>query len=209
MKIPLHFRCDRCGCEDYIFLNLDQSSFETKCKCADTIPSFFGSNVTIGYKILWRSNYELLEQQDYALSIVLSAMAFDCELTRLHFKWSRIEAIGLDVDVSDQELEGLLRKYRTIDRKIEGVAKVIDPRGFQAFVNESPELRTIVIEGFPSLSLNSLSKDFQVTLFWPRNRVLHLGDASFSYDDAKRCFNIATLGLRILEAMDEQKRSSG
>ncbi|UCD49389.1 MAG: hypothetical protein JSW27_17885 [Phycisphaerales bacterium] len=209
MKVPLHFRCDRCGCENYIFVNLDQSSFETKCRCGDVIPSFFGSNVTLGYKVLWRSNYELLERQDYPLSIVLSAMAFDCELTRLHSKWNQIGALGLGIHVSDEELEALLRKYRTIDRKIEEAAKLMDPRGFAGFADGSPEFRAIVSEGFPSLSLESLSKDFQAALFWPRNRVLHLGDASFSLDDAKRCFNIATLGLRILEAMDERRRSGG
>lgn len=208
MKIPLHFKCDQCGCEEYIFLNLAESSFETKCKCGDVVTSFFGSNVTVGYKILWRSNFELLQQKDYPLSIVFSATAFECELTRLHFKWNQIEAIGLDVDVSDEDLESLLRKYRTIDTKIEEVSKLMDPRGFVGFVKGSPEFCKIINEGFPSLSLADITKDFQKTLFWPRNRVLHLADTSFSYDNAKRCFNISTLGLRILEDMDMKRRSA-
>jgi len=207
MKIPLHFQCDKCGREEYVFLNLAESSFETTCKCGDVVSSFFGSNVTIGYKILWRSNYELLQQKDYPLSIVFSATAFECELTRLHFKWHQIGAVGSDIDVSDEDLECLLRKYRTIDIKIEEVSRLMDPRGFAGFVNGSPGFTKIINEGFPSLSLHNIAKDFQRILFWPRNRVLHLADTSFSYDDAKRCFNIATLGLRILEDMDIKRRS--
>jgi hypothetical protein len=209
MKIPLPLKCDQCGCEEYIFLNLVESSFETKCsRCGHVVPSFFDSNVTVGNKILWRSNYELLQQKDYPLSIVFSATAFECELTRLHFKWNQIEAIGSDIDVSDEDLESLLHKYRTIDVKIEEVSKLMDSRGFAGFVQGSPELCKIINEGFPSLSLADITKDFQKTLFWPRNRILHLADTSFSYDDAKRCYKIAELGLKVLEGMDMKRRSA-
>jgi len=208
MKIPLHFQCDQCGREEYIFLNLDESSFETECQCGEVVPSFFASDVTVVYKILWRSNYELLQQKDYPLSIVFSATAFECELTHLHFKWNEIRAYGMDIDVSDEDLEFLLRKYRTIDTKIEEVSKLMDPRGFAGFIKGSSEFSKIISEGFPSLDLEDITKDFQRILFWPRNRVLHLADTSFSYDDARRCFNISTLGLRILEDMDMKRRSA-
>jgi len=208
MKIPLRVHCDRCGSGEYIFLNLNETSFKTSCKCGDVVHSFLASNVTVGYKILWRSHYELTERKDYPLSIVFSATAFECELTRLHFKWSQIGALDRGVDTSDEQLEKLLRKYQTINSKIEGVCKLMDSRGFRGFVSNSPELSNIVKDGFPSLSLYNLAKDFQQNLFWPRNRVLHLADTSFSYEDAKRCFNIATLGLRILDVMDEHRRSA-
>jgi hypothetical protein len=150
----------------------------------------------------------LLQQKDYPLSIVFSATAFECELTRLHFKWNEIKTIGSDISVSDEDLESLLRKYRTIDIKIEEVSKLMDPRGFAGFINGSPGFCEIINKGFTSLNLANITKDFQKTLFWPRNRVLHLADTTFSYDDAKRCFNIATLGLRILEDMDMKRRSA-
>ena len=65
----------------------------------------------------------------------------------------------------------------------------------------------IINSGFPSLSVENLAKDIQKTLFWPRNRVLHLADATFTYDDAKRGFNIAVLGLRIFDQMDKNRRT--
>lgn len=208
MKIPLRVPCDICKKEELIFINLSDSSFERKCSCGNVYSGFFGNDVTVGYKILFRSRYELIETEDYPLSIVFSAAAFECELSRLHFRWSDITALQTGKQISDGELEELLRKYRSIDVKIEEVCKLIDPLGFQEFVKSSTELRQTVTEGFPSLHLNSLTLDFQQKLFWPRNRVLHLADTSFKKADGVRCFNIATLGLRILEELDKKKRNA-
>jgi len=208
MKIPLRVPCDSCKKEEPIFIDLSDSSFERKCSCGDVYSGFLGNDVTVGYKILFRSRYELIETGDYPLSIVFSAAAFECELSRLHFKWSDITALQTGKPVSDGDLEELLRKYRSIDVKIEEVCKLMDPLGFQEFVKSSTELRQTITEGFQSLSLNSLTSDFQQKLFWPRNRVLHLADTSFKKADGVRCFNIATLGLRILEELDKKKRNT-
>jgi hypothetical protein len=208
MKISLRVPCDSCKKEELIFINLSDSSFERKCSCGDVYSGIFGNDVTVGYKILFRSRYELIETEDYPLSIVFSAAAFECELSRLHFKWSDIAASQTGKQVTDGELEELLRKYRSVDVKIEEVCKLMDPLGFQDFVKSSTELRQTVTEGFPSLHLNSLTSDFQQKLFWPRNRVLHLADTSFKKADGVRCFNIATLGLRILEELDKKKRNA-
>jgi hypothetical protein len=172
MKISLRVPCDSCKKEELIFINLSDSSFERKCSCGDVYSGIFGNDVTVGYKILFRSRYELIETEDYPLSIVFSAAAFECELSRLHFKWSDIAASQTGKQVTDGELEELLRKYRSVDVKIEEVCKLMDPLGFQDFVKSSTELRQTVTEGFPSLHLNSLTSDFQQKLFWPRNRVL-------------------------------------
>jgi len=170
------------------------------------VSSFFDGSATVGYKLHWRSNYELLQTKDYPLSIVFSAAAVECELTRLHFKWREIDAIGKEDNVTDEQLEVMLRKYRTIDTKIEEISKLLYPDGLVSFVESSQDLLAIINDGFPSLSVETLANDFQRTLFWPRNRVLHLGDATFSYDDAKRGFNIAALGLRIFDQMDKNRR---
>jgi len=209
MKFPLPIRCDQCDNEELIFLKLNETSIGPKCKkCGNVTHHVFGSNFTVGYRILERSNYEITKGKDYPLSIVFSAAAFECELTRLHFKWSEIDALNKGAEVSDEKLEGLLRKYRTIDVKIEEVCKLMDPRGFRQFVIDTSKLRDIVKSGFPSLRLEHLTKDFQEKLFWPRNRVLHLADISFSKDESMRCYNIATLGLLILDQMDKHRRTT-
>jgi hypothetical protein len=96
----------------------------------------------------------------------------------------------------------------TINNKIEEVAKLMDPRGFSQFVQESNDLREIIVAGFPSLNIDNLSRSFQENLFWPRNRIVHLADSSHDKDYAFRCFNIATIGLRVLDEMDRKKRGN-
>lgn len=204
MKIPLRVPCDGCLQEQLIFIDLNDGSFQRNCSCGDVYSGFFTNDVMVGYKILLRSKYEL-DREDFSLSIVFSAAAFECQLSRLHFKWRDISAIKMNKQVSDAELEAMLRKYGTIDVKIEEVCRLMDPRGFKAFVASSNELSETVQEGLPYLRLQELTKDFQQKLFWPRNRVLHLADTSFKKEDAVRCFNISVLGLKILEEMDRQK----
>lgn len=208
MKIPLHLPCNNCRESQTVFINLDDTSLECNCPCGADLSGVLASNVTTGVKLLWRSGYELKEKKDYSLSIVFSATAVECELSRLYFRWSDIAALEQNKEISDAELEKHLRDYRTINIKFEEVAKLMDPRGFTQFAKETDDLRCMIEQGFPSLKLNCLSKSFQEKLFWPRNRILHLGVSRYGQEDANRCFNIAALGLRILEIMDEKKRNA-
>lgn len=209
MRVPLNFPCDTCGKADYFFVDLNDTSFVTKCTCGAENAGILDLNVTVGYKLFLRARFELVEKKDYSLSIVLSATAFECELSRLHYKWNQLAALDKGECIADSDLEEMLRKYRSIDLKIEAVARLMDPLGLTSFVMESQELAETVRKGFPSLHIDQLAKDFQKTLFRPRNRILHLADSSFREPDAKRCISISALALRIFEAMDVTKSNVG
>jgi hypothetical protein len=43
--------------------------------------------------MLLRAHYELQQQHDYAMAMVLSAVAFEAELSWLHHKWEKISAL--------------------------------------------------------------------------------------------------------------------
>jgi hypothetical protein len=205
MKIPFEIPCNNCKQLQHIFIDLADNSFQGNCSCGADLDVSFGNNATTGYKLLRRSQYELKDKKDYSLSIVLSAAAFECELSRLYFKWTYI---GRDDYISDSDLEEQLRCYKAISTKIEEITKLMDSRGFTCFVKETDDLRKMIDEGFPSLNVDTLSKSFQEKLFWPRNRILHLGDSKYGEEDAIRSFNIATLGLRVLDVMDGNKRKT-
>ena len=80
--------------------------------------------------------------------------------------------------------------------------------GIDDFVRSKPELEAHISSSFQSVRVGHLAEDFQRHLFWPRNSVLHWGDAKFSYEDAAKCFSIAELGLRILREIDAHRRVS-
>jgi hypothetical protein len=66
-------------------------------------------------------------------------------------------------------------------------------------------LKNIVDQGFPGLSADSLIKDFEENLFWPRNSILHVAYDGYTRNDAIKSYNLAQLGLLILDTMDKNR----
>lgn len=205
--MPLQLKCSKCKEPASIKIHLDTTTFDWTCpKCGFSHPSFFGLDVTIGFLILERSRYELSTEQDYSMIIVLAAMAFDSELSRLFGKWKQIDAMRANEAFDREECEKELRDYRTINRTIEEVSRLLVNEGIDEFVSACPELREAISNGFQSIRIGSLAEDFKKHLFWPRNKVLHWGDAKHSYEDAARCYSLANMGLQILREMDQERR---
>jgi hypothetical protein len=165
------------------------------------------ASVTIGFRGLYRSEYELNKSNDHILSIVLSAIAFEWEITRLHNKWIHIDALDDGDFLNPEMLDKALKKHRTIYDKIRATGKLLHPEGFELYAQHDPDFYTTINDSFPSLSLSSLIRDFEKTLFWPRNKILHSGETSYTRQDAKRSYNIAYLGMVILKSMDDYRKT--
>ncbi len=208
MKIPITFPCNQCGATISAFIGVEDSSMDVTGSCGHYNSGTFDLGFTRGPRILLRAQCELQQQHDYAMTIVLSAVAFEAELSRLHHKWEKIAALLGMTEVTDSVLDELLRRYSNIKDKIEHVCKLMHAAGIDDFVAGEIELRQIITGGFPSLRIGSLAEDFQKGLFWPRNRVLHLGYAEFGEQDAQRCFTRAAVGLQILQKLDLAKRQT-
>jgi len=165
---------------------------------------------TKGWRILERSKEYYLDLADYSTSIIFSAMAFEAELARLYFKWRDIDVMRTETRrPSEEELEDEYRRLgSTIADRIERVALLLDHRGIDEFARGS-DLTDRIDEGYPSLNVGSLSADFQSSLFWPRNRILHAGYTGYGPEDAVRAHNIASLGLALLKRMDLARRGGG
>jgi len=73
------------------------------------------------------------------------------------------------------------------------------------YVKDTDVLRDTIQQAFPSLTIGALAKDFQQTVFWPRNRILHFGYADYVQVDAERCYSISNLGIDILSRLDKSK----
>ena len=208
MIIPFKYYCKKCVTEKWININQEEQSFHYECVCGTEGDVFLSQDYTIGVKILYKSQYELEVNKDYSLSIVLSATAFECELSRLYFKWTEIDRNEQGEEISNDKLEEMLWKVGAMNTKIENVAKLMNPEGIGDFVRKSIEFFEIISIGFPSLDINNLSKSFQKNLFWPRNRILHLGYSNYNEDDAIRCLRISSLGIELFNEMDESRRNS-
>jgi hypothetical protein len=191
-----------------VFISLNDTKLNALCECGNDISGFLDNNFTAGVKLLFRSKYEFRENKDYSMTIVFAAAAIDCEISKLFFKWNKIENIRKPIKISDLELEKTLRKYKSIDIKIERIAQLLYPSGLKDFILSNKGLTATIQNGFQSISIDNFSDDIRKQLFWKRNRILHLGDTIYKEEDAKRCFNIAQLGIKVFEELDAYKRNT-
>jgi hypothetical protein len=211
LKVPLSLQCSQCAAPETIRIHLDKYSFEWTCpKCGLEHPSFLAYELTIGWRLLLRSGYEISPEKDFAMGIVMAAMAFETELSRLFGKWKMIdqEKHGgkFDLDACEEELRN---KYRTIVEKIKGVSRLLVGKGIDEFVSTHSELTGQIRDGFPNLlRIGFLVEGFKKNLFEKRNKILHWGDVKHSNEEALQCYNLAQMGLLILRAMDLERREA-
>lgn len=208
-KVPIRLSCGQCSEPFKLNIHLNETSFDWTCpKCGFHHYAFFSLNVTIGCLLLEKSRHELLDEKNYPMAIVFAAMAFESELSRMFGRWKEIACILPGKIFDREECERELRAFNTITRKIEGVAQFLVGTGIDAFVESQSELSAQISANFKSVRVGHLAADFQKHLFWPRNKILHWGDVSFSPEDAAKCFSIAELGLQILRKMDDYRGAS-
>src|SRR5260370_131926 len=176
LKIPLALKCSKCKEPASPKIHLDQTSFDWTCpKCGFVHPSLFGLDVTIGFLLLERSRYELITDKDFSMSIVMSAMAFEAELSRLFGKCKQIDALRADQDFDREACEKELRDFGNIDRKIDKVSQFLVNKGIDVFVSGCAELSDPISTRFQSIRLGSLTKDFHKNWISPRTQILYRG----------------------------------
>jgi len=187
-------------------LPVDATRIESTCDCGEDLSGPL--DITIGRKVLRKSWHEYNDYADFSLSIVLAAMAFECELSRLYIKWTRVDEVLKRGWTRDEELEERLRTLGGIDKKMELVASLMFPNGLTAFLDQNAPMSQVVRECFPSLDGNALAVGITRNLFWPRNRVLHLGKQE-TKETAVKAFNISNLAITIFESLDQHRRLAG
>lgn len=206
MRIPLSLKCPNCDEPRHQVVHLsDQSADFTCAKCGRTSYGIPGLGVTVGFLILARSWHEFEVEKDYDMTIVLAATALDCELSLLYQKWKEVDAVGNGTTLDTEAFERELRGMGSVADKITKISEFLYVGGIETFVASSQQWTNKIQKDFPSLRLGSLATDFQRTVFWPRNAVLHQGKADHTKGEAARCYSIAWLGIQVLKEMDKSK----
>lgn len=205
MNLPLQLKCPTCGAPSTQRVHLNDPTLDFTCeKCCNTWYGVSGLDVTVGVLLLARSWNELEAEKDYDMSIVLAAAAFDCELSWLFCKWKKIEALGSGRAFAPGDCDKELRRVGNVAEKITKVSMTLCGSSIERFVDESSQWKK-TLKKIPSLHAQPLAEAFQRAVFWPRNEVLHQGQATHTQKDACRCYSIADLGIRILKAMDKAR----
>jgi hypothetical protein len=161
--------------------------------------------------ILRRAETEL-KSGDWTLSIVLAAMAIECELVYLFMQWNRVDLMLVrnPTDADEEAWEKQWRDdVRTIAARLDKVSSLLTGESFDSFLSHNPKLLNPLHAHCPGYKSGASPKDFFVKeFFYKRNRIVHFGKIDFQQHDGETCFALASTLSQILAAMDAQRRKA-
>ncbi len=166
MKIPFPVTCINCSKKTKYFVHSLDSSFDFNCECGEQSNFDIQSNITLSKKMLWRSLHEMETNNDFSLSIIFSAMAFEYEIARKYRKWRKIEELKKKNLISHEELEEELRKLN-LKNKIKKISLLMDQKGIDNFVTSSKDIVNTIKKDYPFLDYKKLSEGIEQYLSWP------------------------------------------
>jgi hypothetical protein len=150
-----------------------------------------------------------LKNGDWTLTIVLGAMAVECEMARLYLKWNEIDLLNTRPanDADREEWEERWRKFSAVGTKLDKVSELLTGQPFDSFLSQNSGLLRAARARYRAITASpSPRKYFEDEFFKRRNRIMHRGEIDFPQADAELCFTIAATLLGILTEMDEQRQ---
>lgn len=205
MKFPIPIRC-QCGNEWTIFAVGNETPESTHCdKCGLTVHLI--NSAFVSTKVFVKAQRET-QDGDFSLGIILSAMSVECELARLFFKWKEIDGGYVPADVTPaiiNRFEAEFRKLLRIEDKLDAVSKLLTYKTLAQFFKANDAMQNWIKTEQPVLVKQSLKTYMQENLFWKRNRVIHSGKVDFKKEDSTKALAVATVLLRLLQAMDVER----
>jgi hypothetical protein len=200
-----------CNCGEIFQVPVTGSKFprSAQCpKCESSIWLVAPLGNLVAMAILSRAATELLKNGDWTLTIVLSAMAIECDLAFLFMKWKRIDK-DLPTDADQEGWENKWRDIRGIAAQLEAVSVLLTGKSFEAFVYQDIAWLTTIRANYPTfMSTASANILLLEELFRRRNKIVHFGKIDFEQPDAEVCFELATTLSKILAAMDTERNNA-
>ena len=211
MKISVFVPC-KCGEEVKTEIGVKDTTIGLVCpKCGQGIIGSLDPNFHIGHRLLEYSA-NAFEKKDYNFSILLSAMAMDCYLSRLYYKWRDIEELKkdrpYDASLVKERVLTELQKINDFIAKIGRVEKLIYSKGIVDFIRRRNDIRKEIREGFKSINIDNFSKVIRNEVMWRRNNIVHSGMYIYNKEDAIKCHNYSKLFIKVLDKMDAEKSAN-
>ncbi len=160
----------------------------------------------VGIRILNRAWAEL-KNADFTLAIVLSAMAVECELTRLFMKQNEVDLMNTrtPTPADKDKWEEQWRKWNTIATRLAKVSTLLTGENFDSFLSHNPRLLNPIYAKYPAFTGVHITKDFFIKEFFhKRNRILHSGEINFEQPEGEMCFTLAATLFQVMKEMDDQ-----
>ncbi len=144
-----------------------------------------------------------LAHNDFTISTLLSAIAFESEMAYLFFKWKGIDSGKLPAEQTEEDKKQWEDKWadiRSIGNRLDELSRLLTGKPFDEFAH----LKEGLLE--PALAshspANSIKDFFKEQLFDKRTDIAHYGKIDFQEEDGTRSLSLATALLKLLHAMD-------
>lgn len=215
MKIPVPVICSACGTEFSAFGVGEERIPPATCpKCGAQIHILDPLSVSvIADRLLYRSKHEL-DEGDYTLSIICSAIAVETAFTQVFIKWKSIEYLNETGNTaSETEVDAWEDEYRkqtrgSFERSANLVAQYLVGKTFDEFVTDflaRSNVVALIKVGFPQYESQANLNHIYVELFRRRNRIMHWGRMDYQLDDAKIALQAGRTAFAILQVMDRER----
>ncbi|HWN75012.1 MAG TPA: hypothetical protein VNO13_04660 [Candidatus Udaeobacter sp.] len=191
MKIPFDLLCDKCGTKLHADLDIATPNPDIVCTCGKTkFKVLVGSTGSESFPglVLDRAWYEL-QNGDYTMTILLSAIAVETLLSVYAQRWSPLLALPRDV----------------IPR-ISKICRELYPMGIENFIGQEHRVSRLVFDfrddalrlfGHP----RAIASKFYDAIFESRNAIVHSAKFTFSQDEATKAWNVPVFFYRVVRAM--------
>jgi hypothetical protein len=170
----------------------------SECGCSGYVVDPLGNKVS---RLILERAWTELKNEDFTLTILLGAVAVECELAYLFFKWKRVDLIptGGATAAEEEEWSEYWRKLG-IKPRLDEVSVLLTGHKFDVLLAKNPQLLQgvdLAAKGFTS------PKDFfDKEFFRKRNRIVHSGEIDYGVADGEMCFQLAARMFGVMNYMD-------
>jgi hypothetical protein len=216
MKFTIPVFCSGCGCNFESAGYGDEKFPPAQCpSCCQQIHLIDPLTISVvADRLLLRSRREI-DEGDFTLSIVCSAMAVECALTQVFLKWK-----GLDFwrsggrQPTDAEQDAYEQEYKQktspggFGKSADFVASFLVAKTYDEFVHDfvsKSGVAAMIKASFPPYESHTKARHIHKELFAKRNRIMHWGQVDFATVDASSGLAAATAAISVLKAMDREK----
>jgi hypothetical protein len=208
MKFSFHVTCGHCSNKFLVHATGNQPPKSAQCPgCDASIWLIQPLGNLVGMAILRRAETEM-ENGDWTLTLVLTAMGVECQLAYLFMKWNRIDLmLNRNPTAADEEAwEKQWRdEARTIASRFDKVSELLTGQRLNPFLSQNSELLKEVHTLYQASKATSPKDFFVRELFHKRNRIVHFGKIDYQQSDAKACLTLGLTLWKILAAMDAHR----
>ena len=215
MKFTFPVACSSCSCKFSAFGYGENALPPAECpQCGQQIHFFDHLSISVlADRLLFRSQSDI-DEGDFTVSIICSAIAVECALTQVFLKWKALDhlvTVGrqpTETEQSAHEEEYRKKALGGFEKSANFLSLFLVGEKYDEFVAnfiKGSKTAELIRFGFPQFESEAKSGHIYAKLFAKRNRIMHWGEMGYDKGDASEGLAASATAISVLKAMDHRK----